>query len=111
MGKVKNLDESKSADQRHSNRDGRNNRGAPVEQEEENHHDDNDDRLFQCGDNFAHRVAYDRRRIESNHVFNSGRNALESSTSCGFAALSTSSALAIRERLHAHADRLVASNT
>src|SRR5881227_3096384 len=60
-----------SPNQRHRDCDRRDNRGSPVEQEQKNHNDDDENGFFQGSNNFLDRIAYDRRRIEGNHVLDS----------------------------------------
>ena len=75
-GEAEDLDECKSADQRHRNGYGRNDCSAPIQQEEEDYDDDDKDRFFQRRHHFPHRVAHHRRRVESDDVLDAGRKRL-----------------------------------
>src|SRR6266566_5352792 len=47
-----------------------------VQQKQEDHNDDDEDRFFQRRYHFSHRVTDDGRRIEGDHILNSGRERL-----------------------------------
>ena len=94
-GEAEDLDEGKGADQRDRNGDGRNDRGAPVQQEQEDYDDDDQNGFFQRGHHFADRVADHGRRIEGDDVLDSRRKGLRQFRQLRpCAALSTWSALA-----------------
>ncbi len=68
-GEVQQLDESERPNQRHGNRNRRNQRAAPILQEEEHHQHDAEDRLSQCLQHFLNRVADEGRGIEGDGVY------------------------------------------
>ena len=88
------FDERERSDERYGNRDGRNYRRASQAEKEEDDGNNDQNCLFQRRNHFLNRIANNSCRIKSDDVFDSGQERYDSSTSCAFAALSTSRAFA-----------------
>ena len=103
--KPKQLDERERADERHRDRDRRNQRGAPVLQEQEHDEDDERDRLEPASSSTSRIDSRDdRRRVERELELQPGREALDSRASSAFTPSATSSALAVGSCSDAEAD-------
>src|SRR5208337_3960626 len=85
-GEAEQFDEGKSADERDWNRDGRNDRGAPVFQENEDDKDDKNDGLAEGRDYVADRFADRVGGIEGEFILHAGRKALGKAVEFGDAA-------------------------
>ena len=100
------IDEGEGADERHRDRDGRDDRRAPVLQEEEHHEHDERNRLEQRLEHLADRVGDDRRVVEGDLVLEARREALREARELRAHTVVDVEGVGRRQLRHAHADRV-----
>src|SRR3982074_1619245 len=102
-GEIKGIDKSESTNQRHWNGDRRNDGRTPIQQEEEDHNNDDDHRFLERSNNFFHRIADHRGRVESDYVLDAGRKRLRKLDERRLSGLVDLQRIGIRELLHTDA--------